>query len=126
MESELVLYPVKVWTFVGSWTQIKGVEGWEPKTIGAGEERARGGSSKRVEATQNEYRKRTLLADYTYMYMYLHTLKQQIELFLFVGGMVKQGNSLEDFKKIAERNGITVCQEGNLQTYSALRNIFKF
>ena len=32
-------------------------------------------------------------------------------VFLFAGA-AKQGNSLEDFKKIAERNGITVNSAG--------------
>ena len=29
-------------------------------------------------------------------------------------GKVKQDDPLEDFKKIAERNGITVCPPGNI------------
>ena len=34
-------------------------------------------------------------------------------LFSFPGGTAKQGDSLEDFKKIAQKNGITVCPAGN-------------
>jgi len=34
-------------------------------------------------------------------------------LSLTAGATAKQSGSLEDFKKIAEKNGITVCPAGN-------------
>ena len=45
------------------------------------------------------------------MYMYKHNV-----CYIFSSvATSKQGDSLEDFKKIAERNGITVCPAGNFK-----------
>ena len=40
-------------------------------------------------------------------------LSKGLYLSLTAGATAKQSGSLEDFKKIAEKNGITVCPAGN-------------
>lgn len=64
-------------------------------------------------------------ACYVYVYLYSSELNLMVEIFNHssqlkpFAGKVKQGDTLEDFKKIAERNGITVCAPGTskLQHY---------
>ena len=47
------------------------------------------------------------------MYLYSSKLNLMFEIFNDTfAGKVKQGDTLEDFKMIAERNGITVCAPG--------------
>ena len=45
--------------------------------------------------------------------MFLYSSELMVEIINDIfAGKVKQGDTLEDFKMIAERNGITVCAPG--------------
>ena len=47
------------------------------------------------------------------IYLYSSELNLMVEIFNDTfAGKVKHGDTLEDFKMIAERNGITVCAPG--------------
>lgn len=61
----------------------------------------------------NHKMKKTCFFDNYVIMMYLY--KHNVCYIFSSVATSKQGDSLEDFKKIAERNGITVCPAGNFK-----------